>query len=888
MPSSPRVTAIMLLCAFVLAASLPAASSSSLPLALREVSPDKLSGGLFLALDSAGAFGGDKPAARARAGFPDLSKGRPPAVLDARVGVNVRIGDDPAALLPTQRGQAEPHIYRSAANPDLLLSCFQEGRFAVDGGALSCGYGVSRDGGLTWTRALIPQLTTTSGGPYRRATDPVAAIGPQGDLYLNTLGSIDNAFGLAAVVVSRSTNDGTNWSAPVVVFQSPNTQTMPDKNWLAVNDFPGAPNSGRLVVTWTNFTSNAAGGATGNNLVAAVSDDRGVTWSTPVNITPPGSNNQGTQPVFLRDGTLAVIYVTFITDTSQFSIQCKRSLDGGRTFPGASTNVVGFVSAWDDPEMRDGVFLPCATAARDTGELFVTYTALVGGSPRVLVTKSIDGGVTWSAPVIASDNPAAASVMNPAIAATPDGRTVSVVFMDKRLAPNRAGFVDHFAALSFDGGATWRPNLRLSEISSDIKLGPQTSRGVMLGDYLGLAPPLEPEQPFVAVWCDTRTGDSDPFSVRFAALPVADYNSWRMAHFNRLEAQYARGASFSNDDSDGLPNFLEYAFGTNPRRPESGEALVVTRQPNGDWDVAVATRPEAAAQISVERPLPPIDPVVGNNPPLPVPLQVVRGAGLVPNISPRPGLAWQTFRILNAPADLGLVPVGRGYADSLDADPGRPVSFGNGFALTNSNSRLINLASRGRSGIGASQLIVGFVIDGNKSILVRAAGPALRAVGVGDALADPRLALNPASDASLANDNWQDGGASSALFTRLGAFPFAPNSFDAALVQTLGAKDHTVIVSGANNGTGIALVEAYDADATPGAPTNPRLLNLSTRADIGRGENALIAGFVLGTGQPHRVLIRAVGPSLATFGVGDFLRDPMLNLYRGDILVAAN
>src|SRR5688572_27746222 len=99
MLSPSRVTANMLLCASLLAAALHAAPAAALPLALREVNPDKLSGGLFLALDAAGAFGADRPVPRARAGFPDISKGRPPAVLDARVGVNVRVGDDPAALL---------------------------------------------------------------------------------------------------------------------------------------------------------------------------------------------------------------------------------------------------------------------------------------------------------------------------------------------------------------------------------------------------------------------------------------------------------------------------------------------------------------------------------------------------------------------------------------------------------------------------------------------------------------------------------------------------------------------------------------------------------------------------------------------------------------------
>src|SRR5581483_7844529 len=180
------------------------------------------------------------------AGAPDLSKGQPRAVLDARVGVNTRLGDDPAALPDTQRGQAEPHIYRSAISSDTLLATFQEGRYS-DAGSIDCGYAVSRNGGLNWTRALVPQLTVASGGPYNRATDPVAAIGPQGEMYLESLVSVSGAFDAAAIVVSRSTDNGATWTAPGVVFQSNTLAVMPDKPWLAVNDYAGAATAGRLV-----------------------------------------------------------------------------------------------------------------------------------------------------------------------------------------------------------------------------------------------------------------------------------------------------------------------------------------------------------------------------------------------------------------------------------------------------------------------------------------------------------------------------------------------------------------------------------------------------------------------------------------------------------------
>jgi hypothetical protein len=855
---------------------LMAAPSPGSNLPLRVVNPDLLSGGLFSALDAQGAFGrAPLPLRRERAGVVDLSKGKPPLVLDARVGTNIRLGDDPAALPLTQRGQAEPHLARSGSNPALLLATFQDGRFVADGGALDCGYSISRDGGLTWTRDLIPQLTQASGGIYFRATDPVAAIGPQGDLYLNTLASLDNAFGIAALVVSRSTDNGATWSAPAVVFRASSTLVMPDKNWLAVNDYPGTPTTGRLVATWTNFTFAANGASTGSNLLAAISDDRGVTWSTPVAVTAAGSVNQGSQPVFLPDGSLLIVYSSFNdgSTATQFSLQCKRSLDGGRTFPVAATTLVGSITGWDDPDIRDGVYLPTVGVARTTSDIFVAYTGVTGGSPRVFVVKSSDQGTTWTSPAIVSDQPAGVSVMNPAIAVAPDGAAVSVVFMDRRNGTSGNPVVDHYAALSVDGGATWQPNLRLTEMSSDIRYATATSRGYMLGDYLGLAPPLASE-PCVAIWCDTRTGDADPFTVRFTPASTPSYTAWATAHG-------ITGFPADDPDHDGFLNGVEFRLGTDPLKTDAGETFVLHRVDARTVDAAWVERTDITDSfpVSTFANFGTTQVVSTSLPSTPL------TADQLPTIPLRPNVRWVGARF-TSPADTPFT-VGHG----LKFSAGIPYYVSGELATANTDSRLINVSTRGQVKTGDSQLIVGFVVDGQKTMLVRAAGPALAAFGVTNAIADPQLQLTgsgPVASAPLTNDNWSSSTASTALFSRLGAFPFAANSGDASLVQTVAHGSYSAIISGVNNGTGIALAEAYDADSTPGAPTNPRLLNLSSRGEVGSGDQALIAGFVITGTQPHRMLIRAVGPTLTSFGITAPLNDPVLALYRGTTVVATN
>jgi len=321
---------------FAVLALLPALGWAAPRPAVRAANPDWLSSGVYGALqaDDAALL----PAAHADAlpsSAPD--KGTPAARLAPSVLPNVLIGPDPSALPADRRQQAEPHVTRSPVNPNILLATFQEGRL-TDGGAASCGYAVSLDGGRTWRRDMIPGLTQVSNGPYFRATDPVAAIGRNGVMYLNTLNARNDDFSLANISVVRSTDNGVTWSAPSVVYTAPNAQIFPDKNWMTINNHVGSPTFNRIAVTYTMFTSNSAGAATGNHLAVSYSDDGGQTWEGPFEITPPGSANQATQPVFLPDGSLLVPYIRFTSpNTPAFQVLAKRSANGGRTWTATVT-----------------------------------------------------------------------------------------------------------------------------------------------------------------------------------------------------------------------------------------------------------------------------------------------------------------------------------------------------------------------------------------------------------------------------------------------------------------------------------------------------------------------------------------------------------------------
>lgn len=506
------------------------------------------------------------------------------AGLNPRVGPNVRLGDDPSPLPPALRAQAEPHIARHPLDPDTLLATFQEGRY-TNGGAVTCGYSVSHDGGLTWTRAITPRLTTADGGQFYRATDPVAAIDANGVMYLNNLAAVDPQFQLSALLISRSTNGGLSFEPPVEITRSP-FGTLVDKNWLAVNTFAGTPTFGRLVSTFTSFDLN------GYPPALTYSDDQGATWSTWKYIAPLPFYAQGTQPVFLPDGTLAVVYWNFAGP----AIEVRTSTDGGGTF--TFSNRVATVTSFVSPTLRDGSFLPSAAGNRTNNSLYVVYQALHAGIPRVMFTMSTNAGVNWTAPTPISDNPPGVQVLNPTINASPDGRQLSVIFYDGRENPTNNYLVDLYLAYSVDGGATWKPNLRLSSVTSDARLAPLTASGYMLGDYMGVAAAAGQDVPAVGVFVDTRTGSPDPFVVRAAIAENTRFPSWRAARFSLAQIHTpSSGDPGADPDADGNENLVEYGFGLNPHLPDRPGVRPVIDATNGVFTLQRDVVAEAADLI---------------------------------------------------------------------------------------------------------------------------------------------------------------------------------------------------------------------------------------------------------------------------------------------------
>lgn len=205
---------------------------------------------------------------------------------------------------------------------------------------------------------------------------------------------------------------------------------------------------------------------------------------------------------------------------------------------------------------------------------------------------------------------------------------------------------------------------------------------------------------------------------------------------------------------------------------------------------------------------------------------------------------------------------------------GNPGSGSQSTAGTSpSPAQLLNIATRMRVQSGDNALIGGFIITGSdpKKVIVRGIGPSLSGFFSG-VLANPTLELFQGDTLLQSNNDWKTG-----QEAEIKATGIPPSSdVEAAIVRTLSPGAYTAVLRGAGNSSGIGVVEAYDLDQ--GA--NSKLANIATRGLVETDNNVMIGGLIVGGpgAFDSKVVVRALGPSLASSGIDGTLSDPTLDL----------
>jgi hypothetical protein len=275
--------------------------------------------------------------------------------------------------------------------------------------------------------------------------------------------------------------------------------------------------------------------------------------------------------------------------------------------------------------------------------------------------------------------------------------------------------------------------------------------------------------------------------------------------------------------------------------------------------------------------------------------QVARNATATLNVaaeaSGRLALAFQWFKYGRAVAGatfaqfavpgFGIAAVGDYYAEVSDGSVVVRSAVATLSLAQSAAGRIVNLSVLA-SVEPDNVLIAGFAISGSSSLrlLHRAVGPTLGRFGVERPVADSTLLLYNGSLLG-ANEDWEQdvaGALVANVAQGVGAFSLPAGSKDAALLRTLLPGSYSLHSRNRDAVPATVLTEVYDA----GTEGDARLTNISSRTLVGQDGATLTAGFVVTGDQPVRLLIRGVGPTLAAFGMGDPLADPILTLRRSD------
>ena len=403
--------------------------------------------------------------------------------------------------------EVEPYFAINPRDPNNLIGVWQQDRWS-GGSARGLLTGVSLDGGATWQQRQVPFSrcsggNASNGGDYERATDPWVSFAPDGNAYqvsLSTSGATFTAGSINAMLVSRSLDGGRTWGAPVALIRD-FSEAFNDKESVTAD-----PTDARFVyVVWDRLVT--ANGPT----YFARSTDNGNSWEAARSIYNPGIGSQtiGNEIVVLPDGMLINLFnqITTVDGRTVASLTVLRSSDKGQTWSAPVRIADHAAVGTRDPEsgtaVRDGSII-ARIAVNSRGEIFVVWqdARLTSGQrDAILLSRSNDRGLTWSAPVRVSRDLQVAA-FTPAISISAEGM-IGVSYYDFRSNTSEPSLLtDFWFAQSIDG-VTWRET-RISG-PFDLSNAPN-ARGLFLGDYHAL---IAQGTNFVSFYPRTNPGDNN-------------------------------------------------------------------------------------------------------------------------------------------------------------------------------------------------------------------------------------------------------------------------------------------------------------------------------------------------------------------------------------------
>jgi hypothetical protein len=412
------------------------------------------------------------------------------------------------------------------------------------------GWSQSTDAGASYTdRGALLADPIPAGLEFRDLLgDPVIGCTSQQNFYYGSL-AIDTgpnaSFVNSDISVSRSADGGTTFEAAVAAVSKDAFTHFLDKPWMAVEPGPTASPSDDVVhVSYTDFDFSGFSGAgpcVDQERVAIEyvrSTDCGQTWSSPQVMEELCGSEGFVQGSQVDVGVGDDVYVAWerypVDFVSTREIRIRRSIDLGASF--GPTAAVTPVTPLGDGFALQGLFrtfLDLQGLAVDQssgprrGTVYLTFhdgsnrqkpdpLGNCGGTATycfgdVLLTKSSNGGATWSAPVRINNDNVRLGIDQwfPAVDVDRSG-TVWVSYHDRRR-DVRNFLIDTFVASSANGRSTWT-NSRATKANfapitgwQDLLVNP-----LYMGDYIAVSPDATGRFPgVIAAWGDNALGDQN-------------------------------------------------------------------------------------------------------------------------------------------------------------------------------------------------------------------------------------------------------------------------------------------------------------------------------------------------------------------------------------------
>ena len=415
---------------------------------------------------------------------------------------NVKINRDSVAGYPP----CEVAIALNPANPNQLAA----------GAVLDYVY-LSSDGGNTWTQSSM-------NSQYGVYGDPSLIYDKWGNLYYSHLSNPPLYLGhwIDRIVVQKSTNNGVDWSDENGLGYSPPAKNQ-DKEWISA-DWTSSQHMGNLYVAWTQFDNY---GSTlqndSSNILFAGYDYNYSKWNVPVRVNDRAGDCidddntvEGAVPAVGPNGEV------YLSWAGPVGIMFDKSTDGGLTWGQdvfVNSQEGGWAMSVSGVPRCNGLPITAADISNSPyrGNIYINWSDQSNGltNPDIFISKSTDGGVTWSDAIRVNDDDTERPQFFPWMCVDPKTGFIYVVFYDRRNTTGKETEV--YLARSKDGGDTFE-NFKISESTFDF---PNNFR-LFFGDYNNITAYNGKIYP---IWTRIEVGDvnnADDDKLSILVAPISD------------------------------------------------------------------------------------------------------------------------------------------------------------------------------------------------------------------------------------------------------------------------------------------------------------------------------------------------------------------------------